>query len=482
MLWNDEVARRDYMSVEARKSIQLKRLQNTVQTLYTRVPFYYHAFNERDITPQDIRTLSDLRYLPFTTCNDLEEHYPFGLLAVPTGQLVRVHTSPYIASQARIIGYTQHDLAIWSEVCARALSCAGLYPRDRLFNAYGYSLPSGGLGLHYGTEYLGMMIIPPAGNCIQRQLSILRDLQVTALSCTPSYALMLAEAMEQQQMPTHELSLRAGIFGAEPLTEEVRVPIERRLGLTALNIYGFSEVMGSSIAIECVQGRHAQHGAHGLHIFEDHFLPEIIDPVTEEVLPYGEEGELVLTTITQEGMPLLRYRTGDLCSLLPGPCACGRTLMRMSQVRGRVDDMLNIRGINVYPREIERILQTITYLAPHYQLIVERHNALDETTVQVEVTPQFQQQVACNIIDERRWNANSDVEQLKRSIQQRLQDMLDLPVEAQVLAAGSLPEGKDQAQAIHILDRRYKQRRKKVMRADTQRADAQTPRTDKVTT
>ncbi|GCE22473.1 hypothetical protein KDK_62730 [Dictyobacter kobayashii] len=323
MAWNKEVAARDYLPIEERQQLQLKRLQHTVQRVYNAVPFYRQAMDAGQIQPSQIQNLADLHKLPFTTRYDLIEHYPLGLLSVPREQLIRIHASSGTRGKAKIVGYTRHDIDIWGEVCARSLVCAGLQPGDILHNAYGYGLFTGGLGLHYGGEYLGATVVPMSSGSTQRQVTFLHDMQATALCCTPSYALTIAETLVALGMTAQDLHLKCGIFGAEPWTNEMRRQVEDKLGLRALDIYGLSEIIGPGVAMECAQGHQSDQANRGLHIFEDHFLPEIVDPATDEPLPHGTEGELVFTTITKEGMPLLRYRTGDLCTLIPNHAPVG---------------------------------------------------------------------------------------------------------------------------------------------------------------
>ena len=362
------------------EALQLRRLQNLCHRVYANVPFYRKKFDEANISPADVRSLADLKYLPFTEKQDLRNHYPFGMFAVPKDSIVRIHASSGTTGKASVVGYTQRDLDNWAELVARCLCCARVTPKDILHNAYGYGLFTGGLGLHYGGERLGLTVVPVSGGSTKRQIQLLKDFGATVVSATPSYMLHLYEAAEEQGVNLRELPLRIGIFGAEPWTEEMRFDIERKMGIDALNIYGLSEIMGPGVSQECIEAKQ------GMHIFEDHFLPEIIDPATGEPLPHGEEGELVLTTLTKEGVPLLRYRTRDICSLDDTPCACGRTHLRMTRITGRSDDMLIIRGVNVYPSQIEALLLETDGLTPHYLLVIRRDGNLDTLEVQVEVS------------------------------------------------------------------------------------------------
>ncbi len=453
MSWNAEVAKRDYLSTEERRSQQFERLRQTVQHVYAHVPFYRQALDKHGIQPEHIQSLDDLRLLPFTTRHDLIENYPFGLLAVPREQLVRVHASSGTKGKVKIVGYTRDDIDVWSEVCARALVCADLHPGDVLHNAYGYGLFTGGMGLHYGGEYLGATVVPMSSGNTQRQITLLRDLQATALSCTPSYALTLVEALTTLGLGPEDLHLRSGIFGAEPWTDEMRSQVEKGLGLVALDIYGLSEVIGPGVAMECLAGHASDDGSvRSLHIFEDHFLPEIVEPLTGEPLPIGEEGELVFTTITKQGMPVLRYRTGDICSLQSAPCPCGRTLARMTQIKGRVDDMLIIRGVNVYPSEVERVLLGLPELAPHYQILVEREQTLDVATIQAEVTARFLEQ--SKVAHDDTWLTHTQVQALQQKVSGALRDVLGLQVGVRLHAPGTLP--RSEGKAVRVLDQRHK--------------------------
>jgi len=364
---------------EALEALQLKRLQQTVQRVYHTVGFYRRSFNDADVTPDDIRTLGDLRRLPFTTKQDLRDNYPFGLFAVPMSSVVRLHASSGTTGRATVVGYTKRDIEIWSDLMARCFVAAGLTKNDIIHNAYGYGLFTGGLGAHYGAEKLGASVIPISGGNTKRQIMILQDFGPSAICCTPSYALNIAEQGQAMGIDMRSLKLRVGIFGAEPWSEEMRVQIEAALNIQALNIYGLSEVMGPGVAMECLEGRE------GMHIFEDFFIAEIIDPDTGAPMPHGAKGELVFTTLSKEAFPLIRYRTRDITSLIPAPCRCGRTLIRMDRVTGRSDDMLIIRGVNVFPSQIEAVLVGIEGLEPHYQIIVDRVNNLDTLEVQVEV-------------------------------------------------------------------------------------------------
>ena len=368
------------MPREALESIQLRRLQSTLENVYAKVPFYKAKFKEAGIVPGDIRSLKDLSKLPFTTKQDLRDNYPYGMFAVPMESVVRIHASSGTTGAPTVVGYTKRDIDTWSNLMARALCAGGATRGDIIHNAYGYGLFTGGLGVHYGAEKLGASVIPVSGGNTKRQIIIMKDFGPTILTATPSYTLHLAEVAKEMGLSFKDLNFKFGIFGAEPWSEGMREELEETLGIDAVDIYGLSEVMGPGVAIECHEAKN------GLHIFEDHFIPEIIDPVTEESLPYGETGELVFTSITKEAFPIIRYRTRDITSLHPEPCICGRTHIRMKRVSGRTDDMLIIRGVNVFPSQIESVLMKTATTTPHYQLVVDRESNLDTLTVKVEVS------------------------------------------------------------------------------------------------
>ncbi|MEF8889081.1 MAG: phenylacetate--CoA ligase, partial [Desulfohalobiaceae bacterium] len=325
------------------EELQLKRLQRMVEQAYSNVPFYRSRFDELGLRPEHIRSLSDIKYLPLTEKQDLRNNYPFGMFAVPKENVVRIHASSGTTGKATVVGYTRRDIRNWAELMARSYMAAGVSRRDTIHNAYGYGLFTGGLGVHYGAEQMGATILPVSGGGTKRQVMLLNDFKPSVLCCTPSFALHLYDVAQSSGINFRDLALHCGIFGAEPWTEEMRAEIESKLGLTALDIYGLSEIMGPWVAMECNTAQQ------GLHIWEDHFLAEIIDPETREPLPPGEQGELVITTLTKEALPLVRYRTKDLTRLTATPCRCGRTHMRMDKVQGRTDDMLIIRGVNVFP-------------------------------------------------------------------------------------------------------------------------------------
>jgi len=377
MIYNEDF---ETLPREVLETLQLKRLKQVVQKVYHTVGFYRRAFDEAGVQPDDLKSLDDLKRFPFTTKQDLRDNYPFGMFAVPMSSVVRLHASSGTTGRATVVGYTKRDIDAWSELMARCLVAAGLSQNDIIHNAYGYGLFTGGLGVHYGAEKLGASVIPISGGNTKRQIMILQDFGPTAICCTPSYALNLAEQGKAMGVDMKALKLRVGVFGAEPWSEKMRLEIENALDLTALNIYGLSEIMGPGVAMECQDDRH------GMHIYEDHFLVEVINPDTGEILPPGEEGELVFTTLTKEAFPLIRFRTRDISRLLPEPCRCGRTLIKMDRITGRSDDMLIIRGVNVFPSQIEAVLVGIEGLEPHYQIIVERAGNLDTLEIQVEVS------------------------------------------------------------------------------------------------
>jgi len=377
MIWNEEF---ETLPREALESLQLKRLKATVDRVYATVPFYKKKFDEMGLKPSHIKTLKDLKLLPFTVKNDLRDNYPFGLFSVPMESVVRVHASSGTTGKPIVVGYTKRDIDTWAELMARTLTAAGIHKGDIVHNSYGYGLFTGGLGAHYGAERIGASVIPISGGNTKRQIMIMKDFGPTAITCTPSYALHLADVARDMGIdPAHDFKLRVGCFGAEPWSEKMREQIEKIYNIDAIDIFGLTEVIGPGVSSECIEAKR------GLHVFEDHFIPEIIDPNTGEPLPYGEKGELVFTSITKEAFPVIRYRTRDISCLNPELCVCGRTFVRMERITGRTDDMLIIRGVNVFPSQIESALMQIEGLEPHYVLIVDRKNNLDTLEVQVEV-------------------------------------------------------------------------------------------------
>lgn len=379
MIWNEKIECADRSEIRA---IQTERLRETVQRIYHNVPCYRKKMQEKGLLPDDIRSLEDLTKLPFTVKQDLRDNYPFGMFTVPMSEIVRIHASSGTTGKPTVVGYTRKDLNNWAEMVSRALCMGGVHRNDIVQVAYGYGLFTGGLGLHYGCENLGASVIPISGGNTQKQLQLMQDFGTSVLACTPSYSLYLAEAMKEMGIKKEELKLRVGIFGAEPWTENMRHEIEEKLGIKAIDIYGLSEIMGPGVSCEC-------ECQCGMHINEDHFLPEIINPETLQPSAPGEVGELVFTTITKEGIPLIRYRTRDLTRLIYDKCECGRTLVRMEKCKGRSDDMLIIRGVNVFPSQVESVLLGMSETEPHYLLIVEREGTLDTLNVMVEVQEQF---------------------------------------------------------------------------------------------
>jgi phenylacetate-CoA ligase len=427
VIWNPEAETRERHALEA---LQLGRLRTTVGLLLRSVPPQAERLHEAGITaPDDITSLADLTRLPFNSKSDLREQYPWGLFAVPREQLVRIHASSGTRGKPTVVGYTRADLAIWSEVMARCLVAAGVRPGMVVHNAYGYGLFTGGLGIHQGAELLGATVIPMSGGFTNRQIMMMQDLGSQALCCTPSYALNLAQYIREQGIDPATSQLEVGVFGAEPWTDEMRAIIEQQLGLRAINLYGLSEIVGPGVSIEC-----AERGG-GAHVQEDHFLPEIVDPATGTPLPPGQEGELVLTTLTKEALPLLRYRTGDISSLDPSPCICGRTTVRMARVRGRYDDMLIIRGVNLYPSEVERILLNAGGVAPHYQLVLERPETLDELTVLCEPA-----------------EASADDTATRQRLEHALYVETGLRIGVRLVPWGSVP--RSEGKAVRVVDRR----------------------------
>ncbi|MDD2433542.1 MAG: phenylacetate--CoA ligase [Clostridia bacterium] len=430
MYWNQHC---ECMPQEQLAAVQLERLKNIVERVYHDVPFYRSKFQEIGLEPAEINTLDDLTKLPFTTKQDLRDNYPFRMFATSLSDIVRVHASSGTTGKPTVVGYTRSDLNNWSELMARSLTCGGTIKNSVIQIAYGYGLFTGGFGFHYGAERIGSTVIPISGGNTRRQLMIMKDFGTTVLACTPSYAIHLAETWESLGIERSELKLQHGIFGAEPWSEEMRQEIEKRLGISAVDIYGLSEVIGPGVACEC-------QAKNGLHIFEDHFIPEIIDPVTGESLPYGEEGELVITTLTKEALPILRYRTRDISILTKEPCACGRTHVRMHKVMGRTDDMLVIRGVNVFPSQVESVILEIGGTEPHYLLIVDRKGSMDELEVQVEVSPEmFSDQVR-------------GLEDLERKIRHRLQSLLGISAKVKLVEPHSLPRSEGKIQ--RVIDRR----------------------------
>ena len=430
MIWNPSV---ECMDREDMESLQLQRLQEMVDRIYYNVPFYRQKLQEVGFMPGDIHHLSDLSRLPFTTKQDIRDNYPFGLFAVPMSEVVRVHASSGTTGKPTVVGYTRRDLDYWAEVTARCLYMANRDRESVVQVSYGYGLFTGGLGLHGGAERIGASVIPMSGGNTEKQLMLMQDFGATLLACTPSYAMHLAESMEKAGMDRRKFRLKYGVFGAEPWSERLRTQIEEHWQIKTYDIYGLSEIMGPGVANDC-------DARAGLHIHEDHFYPEIVDPETGASLPDGETGELVFTTFTKEAFPLLRYRTRDLSSLQRGVCGCGRTLVRMSQITGRSDDMLIVRGVNVFPSQVESVLLEFAETAPHYMLTVEREGNLDKLTIEVELSPALFSDTITGLSD------------IESRIRRRLESVLGISSVIKLMEPGSVPrfEGKSQ----RVIDKR----------------------------
>ncbi|MBA4374332.1 MAG: phenylacetate--CoA ligase [Thermodesulfovibrio sp.] len=427
MIWNEEF---ETLPREALEALQLKRLQHQIERVYAAVPYYRGKMDEAGVKPADIKTLKDLSRLPFTTKEDLRINYPFGLFAVPFDQVVRIHASSGTTGKPTVVGYTKHDIDSWAELMARTLSAGGAHKGDVVHNAYGYGLFTGGLGAHYGAERLGAAVIPISGGNSKRQIMIMQDFGSTVLMCTPSYALNLADVMKEMQVEPASLKLRVGLFGAEPWSENMREEIQKRLNLKAIDIFGLSEVMGPGVASECIEEQH------GLHVFEDFFIPEIVDPKTMEPMPLGEHGELVFTTLTKEAFPVIRYRTKDISRLIAEPCSCGRTFYRMERITGRTDDMLIIRGVNVFPSQIEHVLMSIEGVEPHYQIFVDREGSLDVVEVQVEVSENiFSDEVKV-------------LEKLGKRIEREIKDLLGISCKIKLVEPKTIQRSEGKAKRV----------------------------------
>ena len=421
------------MDRRALESLQLQRLQSQVRRLYERVPFYRGKLDQAGIQPETIQSLKDLRRLPYIFKTDLRDHYPFGLFAAPMEDIIRIHASTGTTGKPTVVGYTRNDIEIWAEVMARTLRSAGVTRGDIIQNAFGYGLFTGGLGAHYGAEKVGAAVVPVSVGNTKRQIMLMKDFGTTALCSTPSYALFLNEVSEEIGTPIRDMPLRVGIFGAEPWTESMRQQIEKELGITAIDIYGLSEIIGPGVSAEC-------EAKAGLHLMEDHFLPEVIDPETGETLELGRTGELVITTLTKEGIPLIRYRTRDITSLNDERCACGRTTVRMNKVSGRSDDMLIIRGVNVFPSQIESVLLEVPEVAPHYLICVDRVHNLDSLEIQVEVSGKmFSDEIKC-------------LERIERRIKAEVESTLGIVVEVKLVEPNTI--ARSEGKAKRVIDRR----------------------------
>jgi len=432
MIWNPEF---ECMAPAPMREHQSQCLGRLVATLYADSPVYRQKFDERGIRPEDIRSIDDISRLPFTTKTDLRESYPFGLFSSPLDEIREIHVSSGTTGNPTVVGYTSEDLRLWSTVMARSLACAGARPGDMIQIAYGYGLFTGGLGFHYGALELGLTVIPMSSGQTRRQLKIMNDFRPRILACTPSYALLLAEVAQEEGIDPRDSSWEIGVFGAEPWSEALRTEIEGKLGLMAVDIYGLSEIIGPGVSQECPY-------RNGLHIFHDVFYPEIIDPVSDRPVAPGQDGELVITSLTRTGIPLLRYRTRDVVSIDLAPCPCGRTSPRVSKIKGRTDDMIVIRGINVFPSQIEHVLLAIEGTEPHYQLVVDRkEGGMDELEVLVEVTENlFSDEI-------------KELGRLEQRIRAEIENVLSLGVTVRLVE----PKGieRSEVKAKRVIDRRH---------------------------
>jgi phenylacetate-CoA ligase len=430
MIWNEKA---ECMSKDEREELQLNNLRKVVKRAYETVPYYQKRFDKEGIKPEDIKSMDDIHMLPFTTKNDLRDAYPFGMFAVPRREIVELHTSSGTTGKPTVSGYTKKDIKIWSEVMARGLTMFGATEDDIIQNTHGYGLFTGGFGVHYGAQKLGATVIPISTGQTRRQIEIMKDFGATILIVTPSYGLYLAEVAKEEGLDNNEMKLKAVGFGAEMWTEEMRQEIQRRFNAPAYNIYGLTEIIGPGVALECPE-------QDGLHVMEDHFYPEIIDPQSMKVLSEGEKGELVLTSLTRHGMPIIRFRTKDITSLLSGTCPCGRTLIKMDRITGRTDDMLKIRGVAVFPSQIEKALLKIDGLEPHYQIIVTRPQHLDELEIQVETSPELFSDEVKELVG------------IKKKIENRVNDEIGLRVNVTLVEPKTLP--RSEGKAVRVIDKR----------------------------
>jgi phenylacetate-CoA ligase len=418
---------------ERLRRLQDARLAHLVAYVYERVPFYRQALDEKGITPNDIKGIDDIHRLPFTRKSDLRDHYPFGLFAVPPSQVARVHASSGTTGKPTIVGYTKRDIEIFAEVNARCLAAAGARPGMIFHNAYGYGLFTGGLGLHYGGEKLGLMVIPVSGGMTERQVMLIQDLKPEVISCTPSYAQTLAEEFRRRGIAPDAISVKYAVLGAEPWTEAIRQDVETGLGVKATNIYGLSEIIGPGVSNEAVEEQD------GAYVWEDHFYPEIVHPETGEPLPDGDDGVLVITTLTKEALPLLRYWTGDITRITRERGVTGRTHARMSMIRGRSDDMIVVRGVNVYPTQLEAVLQDVPEVALHYQLVIRREKTLDELELRLELTEEMFHRIGQQTLSREIIEADAFLRELCRRIQGRIKDTVGVTVNVSLLAPGEAP-------------------------------------------
>ena len=429
-IWNPQI---ECMDREEIIKLQNERLRNVVKLEYDRVPLYRERMDKKGIKPEDIRTIDDLKYLPFTEKTDLRDTFPYGLFAADKKDIVRIQGSSGTTGKPIVSGYTQNDIDVWTEMMARTLTAGNADENSIVQVCYGYGLFTGGLGAHQGASKIGAMTIPMSSGNTQRQLMMMQEMGTTHLCCTPSYALYLGESIREMGIDRNSFKLRCGFFGAEPWTEEMRKQIEELLGVDALDIYGLTEIAGPGVSFECLE-------KNGMHVNEDHVIPEIIDPATEMPLPYGEKGELVFTTITKTGMPMLCYRTHDICRLHDEKCACGRTLVRMERLMGRTDDMLVIRGVNVFPSQIESVLVGVHGVAPHYMLIVDRQKATDSLEIQVEVT------------DEMFSDSIGGLDLIKKEIGEKIKSVVGIKAQITLVAPHTIP--RSEGKAKRIIDKR----------------------------
>lgn len=429
--WNKDV---ECMDIGQLRRIQGERLKESVTLAYNKVPFYRKNLDKAGIRPEDINTIDDIVKIPFTTKEDFRDNYPYGMFAVPLEQIVRIHASSGTTGKQTVVGYTRNDIGVWSEVMARTLGAGGTTKGDIVQNAYGYGLFTGGLGAHYGAEMIGASVVPISGGNTKRQLQIMEDFGSTVLCCTPSYAILLGESAAEAGIDMSKLPLRVGFFGAEPWSESMRHEVEQKLSIDALDIYGLSEVTGPGVAYECMEKA-------GLHVAEDYFYPEIIDPSTGKQLPPGSKGELVFTTLTKEALPLLRYRTRDITFLNDAPCACGRVFRRMNRVLGRTDDMLIIRGVNVFPSQIESVLMETDGTEPHYLIVVDREpGKMDEMEIWVEVSPTMVS------------DAVRQLETIEKRIVAELESTLGLSLKVRLVEPKTI--ARSEGKAKRVVDRR----------------------------
>jgi len=430
MIWNEEI---ECMSSSEMRKLQSERLKELVNKVYQNVEFYRKKMDEKGIRPSDIRSIDDISKLPFTNKTDLRDNYPFGLFAAPMNEIVRIHASSGTTGKPTTVGYTKKDIENWQEVLARCLIMSGVTPEDIVQVSFGYGLFTGGLGIHYGAENVGCTVVPISAGNTRRQLQLMSDFGSTVLACTPSYALHLADAMSEFGYSLSDMKLKTGVFGAEPFSENMRLELEKKWGIKAFDIYGLSEIMGPGVANDC-------EFHDGLHIHEDHFFPEVVDPKTKEPLPDGQQGELVFTTLTKEGIPLLRYNTHDLTTLTRERCECGRTLVRMKKITGRSDDMLIIRGVNLFPSQIEQVLLEMGETSAHYMLYVDRENNLDILELKVE-------------LDETKMvDTIKDLMSLSRKIEHSLHSALGLSVKVTLVEPKSIP--RSEGKAVRVIDNR----------------------------